>query len=79
MIHPESVLQYQKSLQDYNCGYAVPSSFVMVTSPEGKHYLSPDNEDDYAFLDRIERSRKAGRNLFYEEWPEYVFEPNACI
>ena len=75
MIHPESIMEYRKAFSDENCWYAVPSSLVMVTSPEDKSYLSPIDEDDETFLDRVKRSQEAGRNLFYEEWPEHVSEP----
>ena len=79
MIHPDSILRYHRVMQDYNCGYAVPSSLVMVISPEGKSYISPDDEDDATFLDRIERSCKIKRNLFYEEWSENKSTPGEWI
>ena len=76
MIHPDSIISYQQAFPDDYCGYAVPSSFVMIESSDGKIILSPHSEDDATFLDRIDRSKKKGRNLFYEEWPEEKLEPN---
>ena len=44
---------------------------LVTTNPEtGKHYICPLGETDEIFIDRIERSKQAGRNLFFEEWPE---------
>lgn len=34
-------------------------------------FTVPAEETDATFADRIERSKKAGRNLFYEELPEF--------
>ncbi|MDO4281375.1 MAG: hypothetical protein Q4C56_07065 [Peptococcaceae bacterium] len=40
--------------------------------------LNPLEETDEIFLDRLERSKAAGRNLFYEEWTrEFVPIPGA--
>lgn len=38
-------------------------------------YTVPDTENDETFIDRIERSKAAGRNLFYEEFEEFVPGP----
>ncbi len=52
---------------------------LVTTNPEtGKTYICPMLETDEVFLDRIERSKQAGRNLFFEEWPEakpFVHDP----
>lgn len=34
-------------------------------------FTVPDDETDDTFLDRITRSKAAGRNLFYEEFEEF--------
>ena len=36
----------------------------------GRTYIAPDNETEERFLDRLERSKKEGRNLFFIEWHE---------
>lgn len=42
-----------------------PTAFQRGDSTE---YIMPLDESDEVFLDRIERSKQAGRNLFFEEW-----------
>ena len=45
--------------------YIEPSSTLAVEDKNGDLYLIDDSEA--AFLDRIRRSKEAGRNLFFEE------------
>ncbi len=48
---------------------------ISIYSPNtGKNYLQPRNETEETFIDRIERSRQTGRNLFYEEWETFEYE-----
>ena len=41
-------------------------------------YVPTRDETEAQILDRIERSKKAGRNLFFEEWELWEPEPG-CI
>lgn len=75
MIHPDSILKYHEAFPEDACGYAVPSSLVAIDSHvDQRTFISPIDEDDETFIDRIERSKEAGRNLFYEEWEEEEME-----
>lgn len=57
------------------CGFLEPSDDFSVSNEDTeKTYIMPENETLEAFLDRIERSKKAGKNLFYEEWEEFHYK-----
>lgn len=49
--------------------FAEPSNVVIVEDDNGVMYNV--DEPESATVDRIRRSVKAGRNLFYEELPQY--------
>ncbi|MDO4281751.1 MAG: hypothetical protein Q4C56_08985 [Peptococcaceae bacterium] len=73
----ETIIAYRKQYPDETCGYLEPSDFVMINNGEIT-LLNPPEETDAIFLDRLERSKAAGRNLFYEEWTdEFVPIPGA--
>ena len=79
MISPESMHKY-KEVFGTRCVYHEPGyGEVWVKDAEtGKAYISPIDETDEIFLDRINRSIKAGRNLFYEEWKRLIYKPD-CL
>lgn len=68
------------------CAYeeAFPNSKVCFLMPSGdlsvvdfssdREYRMPEDESEETFMDRIRRSQEQGRNLFFEEWPQYVHE-----
>lgn len=51
--------------------FAEPSSVIVVEGENGSLYMVDEPEEKT--LDRIQRSKEAGRNLFFEELP--VFQP----
>ena len=63
---------------------AFPESKLCFLSPSGDmtavdlekdiEYVKPFDETEEVFMDRIRRSKEQGRNLFFEEWPQYVHE-----
>lgn len=56
--------------------FAEPSSNIMVLNPDtGKYYISPYNETEEEFMDRLERSKRENRTLFFEEWDEFIMIP----
>jgi len=61
-----------------SCGYEMCcGDRVVVTDHEsGKHYVAPEKETAGVMLDRIHRSIRAGRNLFYEEWEPVEINPD---
>ena len=46
-----------------------------VNFDDDSTYVPDSNETEEVILDRIERSKKAGRNLFKEEWELWEPEP----
>ena len=44
---------------------------LRIYATDGRMYMIPDSETDETFIDRIRRSKEAGRNLFYEEFEEF--------
>lgn len=60
-------------------GYLNDAGHVSITNTEEITCIAPDDETEEKFFDRIERSKKSGRNLFFEEWepmPEYPIDAN---
>ena len=65
MIGNESIFEYWKQYPNGSIGYEEPGNDLVVE--DGNSYLVPKNETDETFLDRLKRSKKCGRNLFFEE------------
>lgn len=70
MIKWENILKYREQFGTDNCAYIEPDSFsrIFVEDSNGIPYIQPKEETDEVFLDRIERSKQAGENLFFKEW-----------
>lgn len=49
--------------------FAEPSSVIVVEDENGSLYMVDEPEEKT--IDRIQRSKEAGRNLFFEELPPY--------
>ena len=74
-ISRNAIIAYRERFPNDYCCYEEPSGFIFIT-PEGSDisYLQPYEETEDQFLDRLNRSVAAGRNLFPEEWPELVYK-----
>lgn len=71
MISDQARLKYDETFEPSEMHGSYIYDALVTTNPEtGKHYICPLDETDEVFLDRIERSKQAGKNLFFEEWPE---------
>ena len=69
------LIAYHKQFPKGDCGFDDPSGKVGITDPKNDtYYLQPDGETDESFMDRLERSKKAERNLFYKEWKPFEYE-----
>lgn len=76
MLTSKCVLAYREQFDTYDCAFAEPSCNIMVVDPDtGKYHISPYNETDEEFMDRLERSKREHRNLFFEEWDEFIMKP----
>lgn len=73
MISGTALKAYRETFSNSRCFHLETSTMLLIEKPgrKGKTYRQPSDETEEQFLDRIERSKKAGRNLFYEEWPEF--------
>ena len=68
---------YAASVLDGSMVVFEPTQLTVYFENTDESYAWPEGETEAKFLDRIERSKKAGRNLFKEEWPlwEQNYEP----
>ena len=74
MILSEKCLNlYREQYPDDYCGFQMPTGMFMIES-EDTCYIQPETETDETFMDRIDRSRNQGRNLFYEEWETFEYD-----
>lgn len=76
MVSIDSIKKYRKVFNTDSCGYNEPGYGEVIVTDDEHHvsYIGTRKETDEEFLDRIERSLKAGRNLFYEEYQKLVYE-----
>lgn len=72
MIKWECILKYREQFGTNRCAYYEPDTLarVLIEDSNGKAYIQPKYEADEIFLDRLERSKAAGENLFFKEWCE---------
>ena len=69
------IVEYIETFRCPGIFYEEPSGIIpLLKGKRGKGCYSLENETPETIHDRIERSKKAGRNLFYEELPKYKIE-----
>ena len=66
---------YAASGLDGSLGVLMPNGDSVIFEDDTT-YVPESNETEEQILDRIERSKKAGRNLFKEEWELWEPDPN---
>ncbi len=66
MVSIDSIKKYRKVFNTDSCAYNEPGYGEVIITDDEHHvsYIGTWKETDEEFLDRIERSLKAGRNLF---------------
>lgn len=64
---------YSSQYPDDHCGFQVPGYYFKIEHEETM-YIQPETETDESFVDRLERSKKKRRNLFYEEWKSFEYD-----
>ena len=82
MVSGETMILYSNTFKGSELFFDFNSRKIMVNrESDGKLFVRPNGETDETIIDRIERSKQAGRNLFFEEWEEVVppFVPDGCI
>ncbi len=70
----ESIEKYRKMYPNDGIGFEISGGVSVERESDGAGFRGDENESDEVFLDRLERSKKAGRNLFYEEWEPFEYE-----
>lgn len=76
MLTSKCVWAYREQFGTNECAFAEPSCSIMVLNPDTmKYHISPYNETEEEFMDRLERSKRENRNLFFEEWDEFIMIP----
>ena len=77
MLTSKCVWAYREQFHTNGCAFAEPSNNIMVVDPDtGKTLISPKDETEKEFMDRLDRSKREHRNLFFEEWEEFVMKPD---
>lgn len=74
MLTEKSVYAYRSFFNTNDCAFAEPGNQIVVSDENGKTYISPFDETDEQFSDRLERCQQTGHNLFFEEWKEFECE-----
>lgn len=76
MLTSKCIWSYRKQFCTNDCTFAEPGNNVMIIDPDtGKTHISPDSETEKDFMDRLDRSKREHRNLFFEEWEEFAMKP----
>lgn len=76
MLTSKCVWAYREQFGTKKCAFAEPGSQIMIFNPDtGKYHISPFDETEEEFKDRLERSKRENRNLFFEEWDEDIMIP----
>ena len=69
------ICAYEEAFPDSKVCFLMPSGELSVVDLENnREHLMPEEETEETFMDRIHRSQAQGRNLFFEEWHEYIHE-----
>ncbi|MBP1545190.1 MAG: hypothetical protein J6A37_01150 [Oscillospiraceae bacterium] len=78
MLTSNCIDEYRNFFDTTLCAFCEPSDKIMVFCEETHTwYISPTNETDEMFKDRINRCKEEKRNLFFEEWE--IFNPNVDV
>ena len=77
MLIPDECLDaYEQLYPKDELGYEECAYWRLVIDRHGtrKAYIQPQEETIETFMDRLARSKEAGRNLFYEEWERLKYK-----
>lgn len=77
MLNSNCIFEYRKCFPDDRCFFSEPGSGIIIENSENKSFISPSDETDDIFLERLHRSKIANRNLFYEEWTEFKYDSSS--
>lgn len=73
-LSSKSIFEYRKNFPSDSCFFNEPGSGILIESKsKQKAFISPPDETDEIFLNRLIRCKETGRNLFYEEWETFEY------
>ena len=76
MLTSKCVWAYRAEFNTNDSAFVEPSNNIMVVDPAtGKAHISPNSETEKECMERLNRSKREHRNLFFEEWEEFVTKP----
>lgn len=77
MISTKCIFKYREQYPDDSCFFGEPGFGVIIESAvSNKAFISPFDETNETFLDRLNRSQKNGHNYFYDEWKPFEYDPD---
>lgn len=72
MISPDRINKYLHLFPNDTCCFLEPGiQFVITDHITKESYVSPIEETDSVFDERISRCEKDKKNYFYDEWQKY--------
>ena len=78
MISFDAIKAYREQYPEDECHCGEPTG-IFISSKCGTYWVPDNFETDKEFFDRLERSKEAGRNLFYEEWKPFEGYKEGCM
>lgn len=75
MLSEKCITAYRAQYPDDDCGYEESTGNIMIESADGKLFCPSASETDENFIERLKRSSTTGKNLFYEEWMTFEYQP----
>ncbi len=77
-ISDKCIDAYREQYPDDDCGIDECFGDVIICRAEDDVcFYNPKREDDEIFMDRLRRSQRLGKNLFYQEWKIFEYPENA--
>ena len=69
MINYSCIKKYREQYPNDICAFSEPGPGVMITSKVNrKSFISPADETEESFLERLKRSIEDNHNYFYDDW-----------
>ena len=79
MLTSKSLWEYRRQFNTNKCFFAEPGNQIMILDEETDNYhISPFDETDEIFMDRLERCKKEQQNLFFKEWETFSYK-EGCL
>lgn len=73
-LKDECIDAYWEQYPEESCVRGEPGDELIVSVNE-TDYIQPNNETNEMFMNRLERSKERGKNLFAEEWERFEYDP----